>query len=214
MDLRESLKQVGLTDDQASSAESVLRQFVAGEYVPKHRFDEINTKNKELAQELGRTESEKNALEKRAKAAEDSVAPLKDKLTKVEADWKQKYDGLVAEHKKAEEDRILLETYNTRMAAIKSALGDSAYDTDMVTSLIDLESLEVKDGKVMGVEKAIDAIRKEKAFLFKDDSIESTAPTSAPEGKGGAYSNFGEALAKKASETDALTKAAAQKYFG
>lgn len=213
MSLREDLKSIGLSDEQASSAENVLRQFISGDYIPKHRFDELNEKNKSLAQDLGRAQSELEAAEKRAKKAEDGLEPLKSQLVKVETDWKQKYDTLVSTHEQAEKDRVALELHNARIGAINSFLGDSVHDVSMVTSLIDLETLEVKDGKVSGVEKAIEQVRKEKPFLFKDEGWESTAPPSTAKKDAGATLNFGEQLAKKAQATDALTQAAADKYF-
>lgn len=212
MALKDDLKALGLTDEQVSSAENVLRQHIAGEYIPKHRFDELSDKNKSLAQELGRSESEREAAEKRAKKAEDSLTPLQEKLISTESEWKQKYADLEAAHKQEEEDRITFETYSAKMDAVKKYIGDTAYDSDMITSLIDFDSLKYEDGKVSGVDKAVDQIRKERSFLFKDDSYESTAPQSAPnmEGKG---LNFGEMLANRASATDAMTQAAAAKYF-
>ena len=214
MTLREQLKSAGLTDEQTASVEGIFHQQIAGEYIPKSRFDEVNEKNKELAKDVGRLESEKEAVEKRAKKAEEGIAPLQEKLTKTEEEWKKKYDDLDAGYKKKEQERIALETYNAKTGAVKAYLKDSAHDSDMVISLLDLDSLEIKDGKVLGVDKAVEALKKEKAFLFKDDSWESTAPTSAPKGEGGQSVSFGEALAKKASEMDAVTKAAAEKYFG
>ena len=106
MAMRDDLKAIGLSDEQASSAENVLRQHIAGEYIPKHRFDELNEKNKTLAQELGRAESERDTFEKKAKKAEDALAPLQEKMTQVEADWKKKYSDLEESHKKAESDRM------------------------------------------------------------------------------------------------------------
>lgn len=214
MDLKEMFLTASFTEEQAKSAESILRQYVANEFIPKSRFDEVNEKNKALAQDLGRAESERDAAEKRAKKAEDDITPLKDKLSSTETAWAEKYKQLEEDYKQKEADRIALETYNTRLSAVTGYLKDSAYDSDMVVSLIDFDTLEVKDGKVIGADKAVEALRKEKPFLFKSDDWSSTAPTSAPEGEKGNTQNFGEVLAKKASAVDAQTEAAAKKYFG
>lgn len=214
MTLSEQLKAAGFDDTQTKTAENILRQFIAGEYIPKDRFNEVNDKSKALAQEIGRLESEKEALEKRAKKAEDGLTPLQEKLSTVETEWKTKYDQLQADYKKKEEDRIALETYNTRLDAVKKYIGDSAYDAGMVTALIDFNTLEIKDGAVIGADKAVEAIRKEKPFLFKSDDWSSTAPISAPKGETSKNANFGELLAKQASKIDEQTSAAAKKYFG
>lgn len=213
MSLRDDLKAVGLSEDQATSAENVLRQFVAGEYIPKTRFDEVNNKNKELATELGRQEANIGALEKRAKKAEDGLAPLQAKLQETETSWKQKYDELDAGWKKKEQDRITLETYNSKLSAIQKLLGDSAYDSDMVVGLVDFDAIKYEDGKVTGANEILQTIRKEKPFLFKDEMMQGTAPQSQPVDVGGKGVNFGALLAKKASATDAMTQAAVNKYF-
>lgn len=214
MNLLEQLKAAGLTDDQSRATENILRQFIAGEYIPKSRFDEVNEKNKSLAQELGRAESERDTAEKRAKKAEEEVNPLKEKITSVDAEWKKKYEDLQADYKQKEADRVAKETYDIKYNAVLKCLQDSAHDNDMVVSLLDFDTLEITDGKVSGVEKAVDALRKQKPFLFKSDDWSSTAPTSAPKGEGGSGQSFGEQLAKKALSIDQQTEAAAKKYFG
>lgn len=214
MALRDELMSAGLEDKQAKIAETVLKAYIAGEFIPKHRFDEVNTKNKELSQALSDAETAKAEAEKRAKDAEDQLPTLKDELTNTKTEWEKKYNDLEAKHKQEEEDRQILETYNARMNAIKSYLGETVYDTDMVSSLIDFDSIKVENGTVSGVKEAVEAIRKNKPFLFKPESeLKSTAPVSAPKKDKGEV-NFGELLAKKAEQVDAQTAEATKKYFG
>lgn len=214
MSLKEDLIAAGLDEAQAKSAEGVFKTYIAGEYIPKHRFDEVNAKSKELAAELVRVETEKSEVEKRAKAAEEGLTPLQEELKKTSELWEQKYNDLVETHKREEEDREILDNYNRRLGAIKNGLGETSYDSDMVVSLIDFDSLKIEDGKVLGVKEAIDALKKEKPFLFKpEESITSTAPVSAPK-KEASKVSFGELLAKKKEEADSLTEAATKKYFG
>lgn len=215
MSLRDDLISAGLEDAQAKIAEAVLKAQIAGEYIPKHRFDEVNEKNKELAESLTQAEADKAEAIKRAEKAEGEVAPLQEQLQSTKAEWEKKYRDLEEKHKQEEEDRQTLETFNARMNAIKSYLGETVYDTDMVSSLIDLEGLKVENGKVSGVEEAVEAIKKDKPFLFKpEETLHSTAPTSAPNKGGSEKVNFGELLAKKAQAVDELTQAATEKYFG
>lgn len=214
MPLKEDLIAAGLDEAQAKSAEGVFKTYLVGEYIPKHRFDEVNAKNKELAQELVRSETEKTEAEKRAKKAEEGLTPLQEELKKTSELWEQKYNDLVETHKREEEDREILDTYNRRLGAIRKDLGDSSYDPDMVVSLIDFENLKVDGDSVSGVKEAIDTLRKEKPFLFKpEEALKSTAPVSAPK-KETTKVNFGELLAKKKGEADSLTEAANRKYFG
>lgn len=214
MSLRDELISAGLEDKQVKIAEAVVKAYIAGEFIPKQRFDEVNTKNKELSKSLAEAQTAQSEAEKRAKEAEEQLPTLKSELESTKAEWQQKYSDLEARHKQEEEDRHVLETFNARMGAIKSFLGESVYDADMVSSLIDLESLKVEDGKVSGVKEAVEAIRKDKPFLFKPESeLKSTAPTSSPKKDKGEI-NFGELLAKKAEQLDAQTAEATKKYFG
>lgn len=54
--------------------------------------------------------------------------------------------------------------------AIKLAIGDTAHDADLVTGMFDKAKLILsEDGKVAGLEEQLKTIKKEKAFLFKED---------------------------------------------
>lgn len=54
--------------------------------------------------------------------------------------------------------------------AIKLALGDSAQDADLVAGLFDKSKLILaEDGKVTGLDEQMKALKKEKAFLFKEE---------------------------------------------
>lgn len=214
MAIRDELISAGLEDAQAKIAEAVLKSYISGEYVPKHRFDEVNTKNKELSQSLAESESKRQDAEKRAKEAEDQISPLQEEISKTYSEWEQKYTDLQKKHEQEEEDRRVLAEYQSKVGAIAKFLGDSAYDKEMVSSLIDLNSLKLENGNVSGVKEAVERIRKEKPFLFKpEETVESTAPVSAPK-KQAEKVNFGELLAKKAEQIDAQTAEATKKYFG
>lgn len=54
--------------------------------------------------------------------------------------------------------------------AIKLALGDTAQDAELVAGLFDKSKLILsEDGKVTGLEEQLKALKKEKAFLFKEE---------------------------------------------
>lgn len=214
MSLLQDLISAGLAEEQAKVADTVLKQYVAGEYVPKYRFDELRTKNKELSEEVARIETEKNSLEARAKKAEEDVAPLKEQISKVETDWQTKYKELEEQHAKEAEDRYLVETFTAKTNAINKLIGDSAYDASLVSSFIDFDNLDYDGTNVSGVEEALQKIKEEKPFLFKaPEQVKSTAPNSAPS-DASSILNLGQALAQKANEAAAVTEAATQKYFG
>lgn len=214
MNVRDALKAAGLPEEYLTQTETVFRQFVAGEYIPKSRFDELNEKNKSLAKEQGVLEEQLRVMETRAKKAEEGLEPLKSQVASTEAEWQKKYAELENSYRQKEEQRAAEEIFNARSSALKSYIGNTAYDVDMVISMLDLSKLEVKDGKVMGVKEAVDTLRKQKEFLFKRDEWEGTGPKSAPNAEETGKENFGELLAKKALASDALTAEANKKYFG
>ena len=54
--------------------------------------------------------------------------------------------------------------------AIKLAVGDSAHDADLVAGLFDRGKLVLnEDGTITGLEEQVKSIKKEKAFLFKEE---------------------------------------------
>lgn len=215
MSLREDLKALGLPEEQLSPIEAVVKKFVAGEFIPKIRFDEVTTKAKELSQELVRAESEKTTAEKRAKEAEDKLVPLTESLEATKKEWEKKYADLEEAHRQEEEGRALMEAYENKINIIKDFIKDSAYDVDMVSSLIDLDQIDPDGDPKADAQKLVEQLKKDKAFLFKDsETIQSTAPHSDPTpGSTSQKLDFGQQLAKRAAESDALTKAAEDKYF-
>lgn len=75
-----------------------------------------------------------------------------------------------------EENKAAREKYEADMkelkltTAIKLAVGASAQDADLVTGLFDKAKLILsEDGKVTGLEEQLKALKKEKAFLFKEE---------------------------------------------
>lgn len=215
MSLRDELKALSLSDEQVDSVEVLFRKQISGEYIPKSRFDEVNTKSKELAKDVIRLESEKETLSKQAKEAQDALSPLKSEFEAYKAEQEKKFTELEQNYEQREADRAMLSEFEAKQNAIKSCLGDSAHDIDLISSFIDFDSLSFDGSTVSGVQEAVAAVKKEKPFLFKEVALESTAPRSAPnQGQAIQGGDFGKSLAEKASAIDAITKAAEQKYFG
>lgn len=87
------------------------------------------------------------------------VEALKQQIITLQADnqaAKEKYDADMKELKLS--------------TAIKLALGDSAQDAELVAGLFDKSKLILsEDGKVTGLEEQLKSLKKEKAFLFKEE---------------------------------------------
>lgn len=74
------------------------------------------------------------------------------------------------------ENKVTKDKYEADMkelklsTAIKLAVGTTAHDADLVAGLFDKEKLILsEDGKVTGLEEQLKTIKKEKAFLFKEE---------------------------------------------
>lgn len=153
MTIKELVKNLGVPDDKASDAEKQVQKYLDGDYVTKARFNEVNESKKELTTQLADRDKQLKDLKD---SAGDNEALKKqiESLQKANKDQKAEFD--------AKTKALRLDT------AVKLAIGDSAQDTDIVASLINKEKLILgEDGKVTGLSEQLDALKKDKAFLFK-----------------------------------------------
>ena len=131
-----------------AAAEEKLKDFV-----PKHRFDEVNEAKKQLAEQL--TERDKQLSELK-KAAGDNE------------ELRKQIEALQAENKAKEQEYRERLRDMTITTAIKLAVAGEAHDPDLVASLIDKTKIEVDEqGNVKaGLDDQIKALREAKSFLF------------------------------------------------
>ena len=62
--IKQILKEMGLTDEQISK---FIKEAINDKFIPKHRFDEVNAKNKQLTDDfLIETNKSKNFLNLKA----------------------------------------------------------------------------------------------------------------------------------------------------
>ena len=160
---KEKLIAAGLNEEQVTSVLKLHKEVLDGNYVPIHRFNEVNSELKTTRISLADRDKQIEDLKK----FEGTAAELQDKVKKLEeankvADEKHKQE-LAAERKRN---------------AVKLSLLDDAegkpHDVEMVMSLFDLDAIEVDEsGKITkGFKEQHETIRKDKAFLFasKTDS--------------------------------------------
>lgn len=150
--LKNLLEQHGVAEEVAqnvvTAAEEKLKDFV-----PKHRFDEVNEAKKQLAEQL--TERD-NQLAELKKSAGDNE------------ELRKQIEALQNENKEREKE------YQGRLrdmaitTAIKLAVAGEAHDPDLVANLIDKSKIEVDEqGNVKaGLDDQINSLRESKAFLF------------------------------------------------
>jgi hypothetical protein len=201
---KEQLLAAGFTEEQATNILKLHKEAIDGNYVAKHRFDEVNRELKTTKEQV--IERDKQITE--LKKFEGDSKALQEKITELEAANAAKDEeykaNLALERKKNAIKLALLEDENGK-----------PYDVDMVMGLFNLEQIVIDEatGKISsGFKEQNDAIRKEKAFLFspKEDANKGgdskpagwkptgTPPADGDKGGGGADPSisFGKSLAQ------------------
>jgi len=154
---KEQLLEAGFTEEQATNILKLHKEAIDSNYIPIHRFNEVNNELKTTRASLADRDKQIEGLKK----FEGTAAELQAKVKELEdankaADAKYKQE-LAAERKRN---------------AVKLSLLDDAegkpHDVEMVMSLFDLDAIEVDEsGKITkGFKEQCEAIRKDKAFLF------------------------------------------------
>ncbi len=153
MTILELLKNIGVAEDKMTDAEKEVKTFLDGDFVPKSRFNEVNESKKSLNDQLAERDKQLTTLKKSVGDNEE----LKKQIEELQSANKQQKADFEAQAKALKID-----------TAIKLAIADSAQDTDIVAGLIDKAKLIMgEDGKIAGLNEQVEALKKDKGFLFK-----------------------------------------------
>lgn len=121
----------------------------------KADYESVKQERDSLAAQVTERDGQLETL----KASTGDVEAMKNQITALQADnqtAKEKYESDMKELK--------------LVTAIKLAIGDSAQDADLVAGLFDKEKLILSDdGKVTGLDDQLKELKKNKAFLFKEE---------------------------------------------
>lgn len=149
---RKFLEDLGLTREQV---DSIMTEN--GRDIEAAKSD-YETLKQQLEAQTAQMAERDAQLETLKKSAGDNEA-----LTKQIADLQAEN---TAAKEKYESDMKALKI----ITAIKLAVGESAQDADLVAGLFDKSKLILsEDGKVTGLEEQLKSLKKEKAFLFKEE---------------------------------------------
>lgn len=168
MKIEELLKKIGVADDKMAEAEKTVRAYLENDFVSMSRFNEVNESKKSLTEQLAERDKQLTSLKKSAGDNEG----LKKEIEALQSANKQQKAEFEAQAKALKID-----------TAVKLAIADSAQDTDIVAGLIDKAKLILgDDGKVTGLTEQVEALKKDKSFLFK--TTQQANPNYSPNGGG------------------------------
>ncbi|WP_289103626.1 phage scaffolding protein [uncultured Fusobacterium sp.] len=186
---KEVLMKMGLTEEQATKVLEAHTTAINGKYIPKERFDEVNTKKQQL----------ETSVAERDRQLED----LKKSTGDVET-LKKQIETLQNENKTKEE------TYKTELSNLKKTnaldlalAGAKVKNNKAIKALLDSEKIKLKDdGTLEGLTEQLEAIKKTDAYLFEETQTkEKTVPkgfvpgVTPPEGTVTTPASLGDAVA-------------------
>lgn len=149
---KEQFIAIGLTEELATKAAEESKKELET-YIPKTRFDEVNTAKKEAEKQVKERDTQLEELKK------VDAAGLQAEITRLQEENKTKDE----QYKKQLKDMQMSN-------AIKLAVTGKAHDEELVTGLIDKTKLILgEDGKVTGLEEQLKVLQESKTFLFKQD---------------------------------------------
>lgn len=169
---KEEFISLGISEELAAKAEKASVKELEG-YVPKEQLDAANAESKALKQTVSDRDKQLEGLKKSSASNEEL----------------QKQIGELQEANKEQARKHAEEMKELRLtSAIKLSVAGKVHDEDMAAMLFDRSKLVLtEDGKVSGLVEQLETIKKEKSFLFKDETggREGTKKGSGYKPKGG-----------------------------
>lgn len=153
---KEELKELGLEDEAITT---IFKNFV-----PKGQFNKVNDENKAMKEDI-----------KALKENSENSAELKEAMTKLQKDAKEREEAYTKEVEQLKLDNALT-------LAIKNA---GAKGEKAMRAYLDLEKIKLEDGKLVGAEEQIEALKTAEAWLFTNNTpqVEGVKPATPPADK-------------------------------
>lgn len=185
---REFLKDMKLTDEQIDAIMAENGKDVNG---LKEQVNSLTTEKDGLQSQLTERDTQLKDLKGKVKDSDELTAEI-DQLQKANKEAKEKYEAdLTAQQKSFLVDK-----------ALNSA---GARNAKAVSSLLDLDSVEVKDGQLTGLDDQLKSLRDSDSYLFKEDPQQKE-----PQPQGGVQITGGQPNPEGAPKTIDLARASYQ----
>lgn len=152
---REELKALGLTDEQV---ESVMKSHGKATNDLKEKADSVEGLESQINDYKGQIkerDEQLNVLSEKVKDNEELASQVNE--------WKEKNDITATEYKEKLDKQA-------KDFAIETALREAkAKNPKLAKGALDLESITYKDGKLIGIEEQLTAVKESDAYLFGED---------------------------------------------
>lgn len=149
---REFLKNMELTDEQIDAIMAENGKDVNG---LKKQVNSLTTEKDGLQSQLTDRDTQLKDLKGKVKGSDELTAEI-DQLQKANKEAKEKYEADLTAQQKA----FLVD---------KALASAGARNAKAVSSLLDLDSVEVKDGQLTGLDDQLKALRDSDGYMFKED---------------------------------------------
>ena len=159
---REFLKELELEKDVIDKIMAEHGKAVNDIKEKADKVDSLESQIEDYKTQLSDRDKQLEELKEQAKGNEELQGKIKE-LQDENENVKKEYESQLQEQQKE--------------FAIKSALqNDEVHDVDIAIKALDLESINYKDGKLIGYDEQRDSLKENKAFLFKQDEPEEPKP--------------------------------------
>lgn len=185
---KEILVKMGLTEEQATKVLEAHTTAINGKYIPKERFDEVNTKKQQLETSVAERDRQLEDLKK----STGDVEALKTQIQTLQNDNKTKEEAY----------KVELSNLKKNNALDLALTGAKVKNSKAIKALLDDGKIKLKDdGTLEGLADQLEAIKKTDAYLFEETQTKITIPKgyvpapAAPEGTVTTPASLGDAVA-------------------
>lgn len=155
MDLKELLGEELYKQVKEKAGDHKLAVINDGNWIPKEKFDDLNTEKNDLKDRIKERDTQLNDLKEKAKDSEELSQQITDLQEKNDQDAQ-------AFQKKLESQ--------AKDSAIELALRDAkAKNPKIAKNALDMETITLKDGKLIGIDEQLKVIQESDAYLFGED---------------------------------------------